>query len=716
MTAYAPFDAERVRANVPPELRALPVWLRWRAVPRDGKEKPDKVPYYANGKRRTGELDSPADRAKLVPFERALEQLNSRTDAGLGVALGPVSDTSLILSGIDLDNSVKGEHVAPNAKAVIDAAHGSYAEISPSLGGLKIFGTGDIGKEAKADLEIYSRARFFTFTGERIDGYRLADLTDAAATARRLLLQHDARAAGGAKFSGPIPEGGRNNALFAFACSLRARDMPEGDAWQLLQRRNLDCSPPLDERELRQLFDRAWKYAPDFKLTDLGNAERLVARHGDDLRHVNGIGWATFADHRWNLEHGRPRVMVMMADVVRGLYVEASKESDDTRRKRLADHARASESRKRLEAAVALAEWQPPVVNRLDDYDTDPLLLGLRNGVYDLRRDEFRPGRREDRITLQAAVAYDARAKAPRWEQFQSEIHDGDADMVAFKQRAWGYTLSGETSEQKLFMPYGEGANGKTTEQNVVQELMADYARKIEPETLLVRDRRGASNDIARLRGARFVPTVEVEDGGRLAESLVKQLTGRDRLATRFLYKEFFEFRPTGKIWLATNHRPDVKGTDYAIWRRILLIPYTVRFSGARCDPRIEEKLVTEAPGILNWMIDGFRAWQRIGLAPPASVLAATDGYRSDMDRIGSFLRECCRHGPEVKGRTRTSYLYGTYVGWAKASGIRWLSRQHFYDRLARDHGLHRVDGDAGALKDIPHLVVTTTEYDSLDA
>ena len=716
MTAYAPFDAERVRASVPPELRALPVWLRWKSVPKDGKDKPDKVPYYANGKPRTGVLDTPEDRAKLVAFDKVLAQFNPRQYAGIGVALGPVPDTSLILSGIDLDNSVRGEQVAPKAQQVIDAAHGSYAEISPSLEGLKIFGTGDIGTVKTEALEIYSAARFFTYTGEHIGGDRLADLTDAAALARALLLERDEATAGGAKHSGPIPAGARNNTLFAYACSLRARDVKDADAWDLLQRRNLDCTAPIAERELRQLFNSAWKYAPDFKLTDLGNAERLVARHGDNLRHIHGVGWATFADHRWNLEHGRPRVMVMMADVVRGLYVEASKEADDTRRKRLADHARASESRTRLEAGVALAEWQPPIVDRLDDYDADPQLLGLRNGVYDLRRDEFRAGRREDRITLQAAVAYDPHAKAPRWEQFQSEIHDGDADLVAFKQRAWGYTLSGDVSEQKLFMPYGEGANGKTTEQNVVHGLMADYARKIEPETLLVRDRQGASNDIARLRGARFVPTVEVEDGGRLAESLVKQLTGRDRIAARFMYKEYFEFQPTGKIWLATNHRPDVKGTDHAIWRRILLIPYVVRFAGARCDPRIEEKLTAEMPGILNWMIEGFRAWQRIGLAPPAAVLGATDEYRSDMDRIGSFLRECCRHGPEVKGRTRASYVYGTYVGWVKSSGMRPLSRMHFYDRLARDHGLHRVDGDAGALKDIPQLVVTTREYDGLDA
>ncbi len=182
------------------------------------------------------------------------------------------------------------------------------------------------------------------------------------------------------------------------------------------------------------------------------------------------------------------------------------------------------------------------------------------------------------RITLAMNVTYAAAATCPRWERFQQEIHDGDTALVAFKQRAFGYTLSGDVSEQKLFVPYGDGANGKTTEQNVALHLHETTAEN--------RTRYAAGSTAGRCEqrrgphaGARFLATVEVEDGGKLAESLVKQLTGGDRLAARFMYQEFFEFKPTAKIWIATNHRPEITGTDYAIWRRILLIPYPVQVS-----------------------------------------------------------------------------------------------------------------------------------------
>ncbi len=267
-----------------------------------------------------------------------------------------------------------------------------------------------------------------------------------------------------------------------------------------------------------------------------------------------------------------------------------------------------------------------------------------------------------------------------------------------------------------MLMTYGEGANGKTTEQNVMSHLMGDYARKIQPETLLARDRSGASNDVARLKGARFVPTVEVEDGGRLAESLVKQLTGQDRIAARFLYQEHFEFRPTGKIWLATNHRPEVLGTDHVIWRRILLIPYPVQFDAGIRDPQLEEKLLSELPGILNWMIEGFRHWKAGGLLPPDSILAATDAYRQEMDRIGNFLSECCKWGRGVKGGTRASRVYLVYRSWAKANGMYPVSARKFHAHMQKDHDQHRVDGKSGTASDYAGLLIVNHDYDEMDA
>lgn len=696
--------------NIPAELRPLPVWLLWKSVP-NGKDKPKKVPYYADGKVRQGVLDIPEDRARLVTLDAALSKFNSKRHTGLGVALGKIPDMPERLeplSGIDCDNCVRGEEIAAAVKDVLAAAGEAYAEISPSGTGLKIFGIGNIGSTATPELEIYSGARFFAVTGLRIQGDHLADLTAAAEVARRRLLMHTQTR--GRKT-------GRNTAMTSFAGSLRARNTPDAEAWELLKNYNLEVNaPPLDERELRAVFDSVWKYPPGFKLTDLGNAERLVARHGDDLRYIEGVGWATWDEHRWNTQQADGHVMVMVKDTVRAMYVEAAQEEDEKHRKRLADHARASESRNRLDAAAKLAEWQPEVADNIANFDTDPLLLGLLNGVYDLRRDQFRAGRREDRITLQAGVAYDEQATCPRWERFQLEIHDGNNTVVAFKQRAWGYTLTGDTSEQVLFIPNGEGANGKSTELSIMQTLMGDYARKVGAETLMVRDGRAASNDVARLRGARFLPTVEVEDGQRMAESLVKQLTGEDAIAARFMYREFFEFVPVGKIWLATNHRPEISGTDYAIWRRILLIPYPVKFEGARKDAGLKQQLLAELPGILNWTIAGFRAWRVSGLAAPDSVRAASESYRVDMDRVGNFLRECCKHGPGVKGRTAAAQVYRTYEGWMRDNGLRPLSSRKFHERMQQDHKLYRVGGDTGPLSDYPHLLLVATGREEIGA
>jgi putative DNA primase/helicase len=399
----------------------------------------------------------------------------------------------------------------------------------------------------------------------------------------------------------------------------------------------------------------------------------------------------------------------MMSDVTRGIYREAAEADDADHRKALSAWARQSESKTKVEHALSLAE--PRMSESLEQYDVDPYLIGLINGVYDLKLDAFRPGSPEDRITLSMNVAYDPKATCPRWEQFQLEIHDGNAAMVSFKQRALGYSLSGDVSEQKLFMCYGEGANGKTTEQNLVLHLQGEYAKKIEPETLLVRQRGGANNDVARMRGARLLATVEVEDGGKLAESLVKQLTGGDRLAARFMYQEFFEFRPMAKIWIATNHRPEITGTDYAIWRRILLVPYCVQFTKERRDPHLTDKLMVECPGIFNWMLEGYRQWAaHKSLSPPDEVLGATEDYRAEMDRVGNFLREVCK--VNVNGRTPAAKVYRNYRNWMKANGLRPVSAKKFHERMERDHKLFRVQGDVSTY---PGLLIVCHDYDYSD-
>lgn len=696
--SYLRADPDKLRANVPTDMRELPAWLLWKEVKADKPaDKPKKVPYYASGVKRHGKMDIPEDRAQLVTFVEVMAEYARDRErwCGPGVALGALPDGT-VQSGIDLDNSVSDSGVLlPAAQSVVTAANGTYAEYSPSGTGVKLFGIGDIGttKRDASGLEIYSRGRFFTVTGEKLTGDRLAPLGAAAAVARELFLK------GGksAQVTGFI-EQGRNNALISFLGTCRARgaddDELEREAYQFNLTR---CSPPLPESEIQSALTSARSWPRGFALTDLGNRDRLVAMKGEELRYLvgSGTGW-----HRWTGQRFEPdregRVVVMMGDTARGIYQEAADQQDAVRSKRIADWAHASQSRGRIEAAIALAESHPQVVDLVERFDCDPMLVGLQNGVFDLGRREFRPARRDDRITKQLAVHYDPAARAPRWERFQSEIHAGDAAMVAFKQRAWGYTLSGDVSEQKFFVAWGDGENGKGTEQETFAALMGDYALAIEPETLMKKkagQANAASSDIAEMRGARFIYTAELEDGQELAEKLVKRLTGQDTIRARFLYKERFSFRPCAKFWISTNHRPEIRGTDHAMWRRVLLIPYTVLFSGERKDPQLRQKLFEELPGIFNWACEGFYAWQAQTLSAPETVGRAVSEYRGDMDQVGAFLQECTRASPQHA--VKASDVYQRYATWAKENGIRpALPARRFHEQMERGHQHHRVKRD----------------------
>ena len=260
------------------------------------------------------------------------------------------------------------------------------------------------------------------------------------------------------------------------------------------------------------------------------------------------------------------------------------------------------------------------------------------------------------------------------WQGFLDRIFDGNENLIRFVQKAIGYALTGSTREQVVFFLYGTGRNGKSTLINTVQALLGDYAMHTPTTTLMSRKSEGVPNDVARLKGARFVSAVEAESGRRLSEPFIKQLSGGDVITARFMRAEWFEFRPQFKLFFATNHKPIIRGTDLAIWRRIRLIPFNVTIPEDEVDPDLGQKLLKELPGILNWAIEGCLVWQKEGLGLPAEVAEATEAYRNEMDVLGGFFDECCILNPLARVTKRD--FYEAYVQWAERSRETVLSQR----------------------------------------
>lgn len=427
-------------------------------------------------------------------------------------------------------------------------------------------------------------------------------------------------------------------------------------------------------------------------LTDTGNADRLVHDHGLDLRYCKEWGkWLVWDGSRWQ-EDRTGEVDRRAKATVLGIYGEASRASDRGQRASLADHAKRSESLHRLRATVELAKNGETVAATPEQFDTNPYLLNCRNGTIDLRTGELREHRREDLITKLAPVTYDREAEAPTWDGFLETVVP-DRETRSYLQRAIGYSLTGDTTEQVMFVLYGSGANGKSTFLETIRSLLGDYALQADSTTLMMKGNDGVRNDIARLVGSRFVSSAEVEDGRRLSEVTVKQLTGGDTITARYLYKEGFEFKPECKFFLAVNHKPQIRGTDNGIWRRVMLVPFTVTVAEEDQDRHLAEKLRAELPGILAWAVRGCGEWQSHRLGLPPAIKEATGEYRAEMDVLGAFLRDCCIERAGVKAKTKD--LYAAYTKWCQENGEDILPQRTLGIKL-KERGLQNRRGAEG--------------------
>jgi putative DNA primase/helicase len=414
--------------------------------------------------------------------------------------------------------------------------------------------------------------------------------------------------------------------------------------------------------------------------TDLGNAERLVARHGRVLRYCPAWKkWLVYDGRCWRLD-AEGAVWRLAKATVRAIYAQAADIGDDDERQKLAAWAKTSESEARQKAMINLAKHEEGIEIAPEALDADLWLLNVANGTLDLRTGELHAHRPEDLLTKLAPVAYDPDADCPTWRSFLNRIMGGKQTLIDFLQRAVGYGLTGSTREQVLFLMYGTGANGKSTFLDALQAMLADYAQQADFTTLLAKEHESVRNDLARLRGARFVAAVEAEAGKRLSEVVVKQLTGGDRVTARFLYGEFFEFAPVLKLFLAANHQPVIRGQDFGMWRRIRLIPFTIAIPPEEQDRALPDKLREELPGILAWAVQGCRAWQRDGLGEPAEVREATAEYKTEMDVLGDFLAVHAQIDPAAS--VGANELYVRYLRWAERSGEKPMTKAMLGHRL----------------------------------
>jgi len=332
---------------------------------------------------------------------------------------------------------------------------------------------------------------------------------------------------------------------------------------------------------------------------------------------------------------------------------------------------------------LTMAQSETGVKVSIDQIDANPALLNVSNGTIDLATGRLHAHRREDGITRIAPPKFDPDADAPLWNAFLNRVFDGDEELIAFIQRAVGYSLTGLTSEQCLFFLHGSGCNGKTVFIQTLLSILGEYAQKAPTEMIMKQDRSspgGASPDMARLRSVRLAVTAELDESQRMGEARVKDLTGADRIVARHLYREPIEFDPTHKLWMYGNHKPIIRGTDDGIWRRIRLIPFAVTIPDDEKDPRLTEKLKGERDGVLAWAVRGCLEWRRDGLGMPGAVASATEAYRNESDRLAAFLDERCVI--EMWARASKGELYAAYENWCSDSGERAMSKKKLGQQL----------------------------------
>lgn len=527
---------------------------------------------------------------------------------------------------------------------------------------------------------------------------------------------------------GGIIKAERNNTLTSLAGTMRRRGMGADAMYAALSVVNQkQCSPPLDDAEVRKIAASVARYEPEapvstaqneadtqdaeYRYTDLGNAEMFARLFSNRVRYdYRRHRWLLWSGHRWQ-EDIDNKITRYAVQAVKHRHHVAVDMLEGKERGQATAWAISSENANRIRAMQDTARALIPIATAGNTLDANPMLLGCNNGVVDLRTGELRPGDPADMITMSTALDFDENAECPRWLQFLDEVFQNDAELIAFIQRAVGYSICGDIGEQCLFLCHGGGSNGKSTFLNVLRTIAGDYGTNTAFSTFELRERSSIPNDIAALVGSRLITASETSEARRLNEARIKAITGGDPVTCRFLHGEYFTYQPTYKVWLAMNHKPTIQGTDNGIWRRIRLIPFNVNFEAVR-DNTLERKLLAEAQGILRWAVEGCLLWQVGGLAAPTAVTEATAKYREESDIIGQFLAEKTL---SIRGaNTRASELFNAYKEWCKENNENPGTGTAFGNRLA-ERGMPKKTTRTGVMYlDLGLVGVETTIQDEI--
>lgn len=411
------------------------------------------------------------------------------------------------------------------------------------------------------------------------------------------------------------------------------------------------------------------------QFTDTANAERLISRFGSSIRWVSGwSSWLLWDNRRWQLDLSYG-IEAFAKQVTKDRWREISKMNvvDPS----VANFARYSSNAGGIRNMIYVARSDESITIDHEQLDRDPWLLNCFNGTVNLRTGNLKPHNRENYITKILPMGFVPNAPHPLWSRFLGDIFQEDGELLDYVQKLAGISLSGVVEEHLLLILYGNGGNGKTTFLETLRRLFGkDYGMKAPPSLLMKKSNDSHPTERADLYGKRFVACTETEQGRKLDEALVKELTGGDQIRARRMKENFWEFTPTHQIWLATNHKPKITGTDHGIWRRVKLIPFEATFSGKQEDKKMKEKLAEEMPGILSWAVQGCLKWQREGLETPKVVLEATKEYRVESDEIGQFISEHCELG--------SGYIEGGGDLYAAFQGAFPETQQTIYSFAAR--------------------------------